>query len=138
MAFPIFGSGTIDGARARLQVIIQNSDGSWPSTWTSIGDGDITSAPSLSMNNIGSTMPIAGGTSTFGTKGFRMRVQFAPITNGQTAQANVYNGIFFGLPAITGAVAVVESTGTPTSEGTPAGSPTQLEPPNFDTGWPIP
>jgi hypothetical protein len=131
MCIPIFGIG-VTGAFVKVEAQIQNANGTWPSTWT-----EILSEFSVNTDPNSSPAPIMCGTQSTGVKGFRFRARFRPIVNGQNATANRFSGLFLALPSTTGFSVVAESTGTPEAT-TPPASPTILEPPNFDTGWPIP
>lgn len=132
---PVFVAAgqTSTGAEIRAQVKIQNDDGSFPTTWTTLVQ-DFT----VDTTTHGSPAPIAGGTVSTGIKGFRMRVQFRSLTAGQVPATNRYSGIFFGFPTITGFNVLVDSTGGSATGGTAPSSSDLLEPPNFNDGWPIP
>ena len=118
------------GAWVQAQVAIQASDGSWGS-WL-----PIIQEYTVDTTTNGSTVIVAGGRSEIGYKGFRFRVLFKPINNGEGARTNRFTGMFMGLPAGNGYSAVRDSTSTVVS----VSSPLQTDiytPPDFDTGWEI-
>jgi methylthioribose-1-phosphate isomerase len=124
---------TSQGAEIRVQAIIQNSDGTWPTTWTTI-----VQEYTVNTDPIGNAAPISAGTATTGIKGFRFRVQFRALATGQSPRANRYSGMFLALPATTGFNVLEDSTGDPAGGGTAPADSNLLVPPNFGDGWDIP
>ena len=132
---PVFASPNQQsrGAGIRVQAKIQNADGTWPSSWTTI-----VQTYAVDTTTISSAAPVSAGTSLTGVKGFRFRVQFRAALPNESARANRYSGIFLALPSITGFNVKVDSTGGTAGGGTAPANPDLLVPPDFFDGWDIP
>lgn len=133
-ACPVFGTGTAGtsiGAWVRAQLIIQNSNGTWPTTWTTIA------VYTQDSTSVGSAAPIASGTTSTGTRGFRVRIQFRAVVANQGTQTNGWTGLFQALPAGTGVTFVDDTTGATAGGGTSPASPNDpvFVPP--EGGWTI-
>jgi len=116
-------------AELRLQIRIQNDNGTYPTTWETVSQMSVNTDPNPSA------APLSGGSSSIGNRGFQIRVQFRAIANQGTPQTNNYAGFFMGMPAGNGVTVIQESTATTVS--TVASNPNILIPPNFTDGWAI-
>jgi len=129
LAVPVFyGSPASTGAWLVAEIAIQADDGSWGSWLPVIQEYTVDTTTN------GSVAIVSGGLLDTGNRGFRFRVQFKPINNGQEAITNRFTGIFLALPAGNGFTSVRESTGVDDVVSAPL--PTEIyEPPDLDSGW---